>query len=116
MLAQSPPAKLPGWRDLNPAAVVAGLLVTLALAVAYAPNFVDLVRRWWADPNANYGFLVIPIALTILWQRRDVLIRQTIRPSILGWAGLVLILGVRAYLYHRNEQWIETTTFPLAVA
>ena len=34
----------------------------------------------------------------------------------MGWAGLVLILGVRAYLYHRNEQWIETTTFPLAVA
>ena len=28
-----------------------------------------LISIWWRDPSYSHGFLVIPIALVILWQR-----------------------------------------------
>jgi exosortase len=116
MLAQSPPARLPEWRDLNPAAVVAGSLLALSLLWAYAANFLDLGRRWINDPNYTHGFLVVPIALAILWQRRDILMQVSVVPSLWGWVALGGVLAVRVYLYDRNEQWLEAATFPLAVA
>ena len=116
MSAENPPTKPIGWRDLSPAALAAGLLLALALVAAYAPNFLDLGRRWLDDPNYTHGFLVAPIALAILWQRRDLLARLPIAPSPWGWLFLAATLALRGYLYHRNEQWLETATIPLVIA
>jgi hypothetical protein len=41
---------------------------TLVLVWAYAPNFYVLTV-FWQDPNYSHGFLVVPIALYILWQQ-----------------------------------------------
>ena len=38
------------------------LAATVALSVAYAPNFRDLLSVWEADPNYSHGYLIIPIA------------------------------------------------------
>jgi len=43
--------------------------VTLVFGLAYAANFRLLITSWSDDPNYSHGFLVIPIALWILWQR-----------------------------------------------
>ena len=43
--------------------------VTLVFGLAYAQNFRMLMETWLDDPNYSHGFLVIPIALGILWQR-----------------------------------------------
>src|SRR5262245_11623770 len=43
--------------------------VALVLGLAYAPNFLDLTTIWQSDPNYSHGYLVIPIALFILWRR-----------------------------------------------
>ncbi len=42
---------------------------TLAFGLAYAPNFRDLRSVWESDPNYSHGYLIIPIALVILWRR-----------------------------------------------
>ncbi len=42
---------------------------TVVFGLAYAPNFRDLHSTWSADPNYSHGYLVIPIALFILWRR-----------------------------------------------
>ena len=48
----------------------------LALAIgmgilgwAYWPNLQYLVAVWTEEPNYSHGFLVIPFALAIFWQR-----------------------------------------------
>ena len=96
--------------------MAAALLVGTALAWAYAPNLVDLAQIWWHDSNANHGFLVIPIALGLLWDRRGRLDRAKLRPNPLGWAFLVVVLGLRSSLYEANELWVENATIPFAVA
>lgn len=111
-LASKPPA----GRAFGAPGVAAAVLVAAALAWAYAPNLADLVETWDHDSNANHGFLVIPIALGLLWHRRGRFQPGRARPNPLGWVFLTATLGLRAYLYEANEMWVESATIPLAVA
>ncbi len=93
--------------------------VTLMLALAYAPNFRELVSSWSSDPNYSHGYLVIPIAAFILWRRleENPWERSTgqIRGSWLGWTLLAIILAVRFVAYERGLQWVETATLLPAI-
>ena len=96
-----------------------GLAVMLVVAVlgwAYAPSFVNLVEQWNADPNNTYGYLVIPIALVILWERRGLFDRSKLAPSWWGFVPLAAVLGLRVLLFEWNEKYIEAATIPLVLA
>lgn len=105
-----------GPRRLPVMGLIAGAVVVAALGISYAPNLAMLVYQWANEPNYSHGFLVVPIALVILWQRRDELVPARLRPSLLGWVGLAAVLAVRAYLFERNEQWVEAATILPALA
>lgn len=96
--------------------LAAAALVGLVLCLAYAPSFVYLRGIWTSDANYSHGFLVIPIALLILWFRRDSLDRTQVAPNRLGWVLLGLVIVLRTMMYEWNEQWFEDATLPLAVA
>lgn len=71
------------------------LLVLAGLGLVFWQVFVRLVDAWWVDGNYSHGFLIVPIALYFVWERRANLIAAAPKPSILG---LVLILGGLAVL------------------
>lgn len=96
------------------ALIVAGVL-GLAVVASYAPSF-RLLLVQWENPNYSHGYLVVPIALVILWMRREELARTPARPSWLGWVGLLALLAARYVLYDLNEMWVEQATIPLVVA
>lgn len=110
---KSPP--LVRWNE-RPAALIAAGVVLAALAAAYAPNLADLEQRWARETNYSHGFLVAPIALAILWQRRNDLDLARLRPSWIGWLALAGALLTRAWFYERNELWLESLTIVPAVA
>jgi exosortase len=92
----------------------------LVLTVAYAPNLGELGRLWSEDDNYQHGFLVIPIALFILW-RRLVEIPWTEPLEVAStpwwaWGLLAVILAVRAVAYEWSFQWMETATILPALA
>src|SRR5690348_5628681 len=95
--------------------LVAGL-VGLVLAIAYAPNLASLAAQWWDEPNYRFGFLIIPLALGIAWQRRGELDPAELAPSAAGWVALAVVLGARALLYENAEEWAESATLPVAAA
>ena len=64
--------------------------VGIVLNATYAPVLTRLVAQWSSDENYSHGFLVIPFALYLAWQRRAQLDLAEARPSALG---LALILG-----------------------
>ena len=103
-----------------PASIWALAATTLVLGLVYAPNFHDLYSTWNNDPNYSHGYLVIPIALLILWRRLSK--PQTEQPSSdvpapwWGWVFLAGTLAVRAIAYERNLQWVETATIVPAIA
>jgi exosortase len=90
--------------------VVPFVAVGLALLWAYAPEFRLLWETWSRDPNYSHGFLVIPVALWILWRRRSLPTTWSTAPWPWGWALLVLVLVLRAFFYERGSRWTETVT------
>jgi exosortase len=93
---------------------------TLVLIWAYKPNFLVLIAFWQSDPNYSHGFLVVPIALYILWQQ---LASPEPRASDIrtpapwwGWLSLVPLLAVRSIAYEWNAYWLETATILPVIA
>ena len=97
-------------------ATAAAAVLGVALLAADAPNLRELAARWGDDPNYSHGYLVSPIELPILWQRRGDLPRAGVAPHPLGWAALLAVLAGRAWLFEQNERWIEAATIPVAAA
>lgn len=48
---------------------VGGLCLALGLW-AYWPTLLELIATWDREPDYSHGFLVVPLALVFLWQRR----------------------------------------------
>jgi exosortase len=66
----------------------------LALSVGtfvwlYAHVFVKLIHDWATDGNYSHGFLIVPIAAYLAWERRAAIARLELRPSYVG-LGVVL--------------------------
>ena len=70
-------------------------LVALGFAVAYHHVVVKLVHDWATDENYSHGFLIVPIALYLAWERRAQLKAAAAAPS---WVGLLVIVGSLAVL------------------
>ena len=92
--------------ESSPPLVAAGIVVA-ALVASYAPNLYQLGLQWADEPNYSHGFLVIPIALVILWQRKDELKFAALRPMALGWLVVAAVLAARYWSFERNEPWFE---------
>jgi exosortase len=74
--------------------VVLGALVA-SFALLYRDVFVVLVRDWVSD-DYSHGFLIVPLALYFVWERRASLTAVSLGPS--NW-GLALALGSLALLF-----------------
>jgi exosortase len=98
------------------AAIVATVVLVAALAWSFRSSFFYLAQFWVGDSNYSYGWLIVPFALVIFWQRRQALAEITPRANIWGFVALAALLAFRAYLYEQNEQWIEAALIPVVVA
>jgi exosortase len=75
--------------------IVSIALVATAILVVFWQVFVRLVDAWIVDGNYSHGFLIIPIALYFVWERRERLVAATPSPT---WFGLVVLAGGLATL------------------
>jgi exosortase len=95
-------------------------IAAVVLVIAYLPNLRSLMATWQDDPSYNHGFLVIPIALFILWQQRRNSEPKTQPETVLapwwGWVFLVAVLLVRAVAYELGSDWLENATIIPAIA
>jgi len=72
---------------------LAALVATFGLL--YQDVIAKLVRDWAHDDNYSHGFLIVPLALYLCWERRAKLAVLPIRPSLFGLlciAGSILVL------------------------
>ena len=74
---------------------VAAALVALGFAALYWHVFAKLVSDWYNDDNYSHGFLIVPLALYFVWERRAKLQKIPLAPSALG---LVVVFGSVAVL------------------
>jgi exosortase len=69
---------------------LAAVAVAAGFALLYWQVFARLVFDWYHDDNYSHGFLIVPLALYFVWERRDKLRKIPVTPS--AW-GLVFVLG-----------------------
>ena len=69
---------------------IGAALVALGFATLYWRVLAKLVSDWYHDDNYSHGFLIVPLALYFVWERREKLRKITVAPSALG---LVVVLG-----------------------
>jgi exosortase len=85
---------------LSPA-VLAPLALAAALAVLVWPAFAHAFEVWSSDEEFNYGYLIVPIAIGIVWWRRHEL-RSSVSTG--RRSGLALVgLGVLLLLVSRRS-------------
>ena len=77
-----------------------GLWAPIAFSVAafaflYRSVIAKLVYDWTYDGNFSHGFLIVPIAAYLVWERRKKLAATPIEPTVIG---LVLLVGSLATL------------------
>jgi exosortase len=77
-----------------------GLWASIALSMAafaflYRAVLAKLVYDWINDGNYSHGFLIVPVAAYLVWERRKKLTATAIQPSVVG---LVLLVGSLATL------------------
>ena len=70
--------------------LLATLVLLASFVVVYHQVIVGLVRDWAEDGNYSHGFLVVPIALYFVWERRHRLAAAVCRPTNLG---LLFVVG-----------------------
>jgi exosortase len=70
--------------------VLAVCLVTAGIGLVYWRVLASLVNAWEVDGNYSHGFLIVPIALYFVWERRRSLAAAETKPN---WFGLVLLAG-----------------------
>jgi exosortase len=114
------PGRPKGGHHFRPADVpwgeVAGLgAVSAALAWAYAPDFVSFFEVWYREPDYTHGFLVLPIAIFILWRRWPAAGEARPRPWSPAWALVVAGLVARSWFLERGQSWMESATLLLVV-
>lgn len=68
----------------------AALLVVSGFVVLYVHVIAKLIHDWATDDNYSHGFLIVPIALYLAWERRARLATAPVRGNYLG---LVVLIG-----------------------
>ena len=110
------------WDQRQSKATLLALVVAaVVFGLAYASNFYSLIKTWQEDPNYSHGFLIIPIAVWIFWQRLAGAELKKPAPAAVpapwwGWVFLAVVLAVRAWAYERNQSGLENATILPAIA
>src|SRR5438477_3744343 len=74
-------------------------LVASGFAILFGDVIAKLVTAWWTDDNYSHGFLIVPIAAYLAWERREQFWKTPAQPSMFGLVGVagsiaVLLAGI----------------------
>jgi exosortase len=116
--------------------LLAGGLAVVAFGLLYRHVFGKLIHDWWYDDNYSHGFLIIPIAVYLAWERRHRLAAVRSQASVAGLlvvaASLIVLLAgilgselfltrisivgtvAGSVLFLFGWRWLRTLAFPLA--
>jgi exosortase len=111
--AESPVSSGPGRFDrlsrISPVDLASLVVVLGFLGWSYAANF-QFLQQAWEQPDYTHGYLVLPIALWILWKRWPAPGTVELTPWWPAWLVVVPALAARYYFLERGQNWSEAVT------
>jgi exosortase len=79
--------------QMRPTPVIGLSAALLAFALLFSSVLGGLWQAWSTDDNYSHGFLIVPIAAYLTWERRSRLLAAAPRPSALGLAAILASLA-----------------------
>lgn len=70
--------------------LLVGILLAASFALMYRNVITKLVADWANDDNYSHGFLIVPIALYLAWERRHRFLATANQPAV---SGLIVVIG-----------------------
>ena len=93
------------------------LLLTVVLVasfiIAYFPVWGNLASAWYNNDQYSHGFLIIPICIYILFQKKDVLSKTPVLPS--SWGLVFLIFSLIIYIFAYFCEILTITSLSLVL-
>ena len=71
-------------------------LIVVGFAWLYWNVIVKLVHDWATDDNYSHGFLIVPLAVYLTWERRQRFWTTAVKPSLMGLAVVVSSIVILA--------------------
>ncbi|NIP41918.1 MAG: exosortase/archaeosortase family protein [candidate division Zixibacteria bacterium] len=93
----------------------------LALVIiVYLPVLIELISDWYNDDNYTHGFLILPVALWLIWSKRKELAQTPTHRNDLGLVFaigslLLLIAGTAGAEYFTTRVSFVTLLFSLSL-
>ena len=75
-----------GWRFFFPAIIIYLLLFT----ALFYETFISMVSIWMRSETFTHAFLILPISIWLVWEKRDALKYEQPTPS---WLGMIALTG-----------------------
>ncbi len=101
---------------LTPSAIVLSVVLFSTSIFAFLPTIEYLSERWSNEPDYSHGFLVVPLALLLVWIKRETFPGISQRVS---WGGAFLI-AVAALLHSASRllymDFLDGYSIPVLVA
>lgn len=95
-IGSSEPGKMPQvWR----VPMVNFAVIITAMLIAYWNTITNMVAVWWGSDTFAHGFIIFPISLYLIWQRRDAIMAITPLPAHRAWL-LIVVLNFGWLLAH----------------
>ena len=93
------------------------LLLTIFLFAtfifAFFPVWKKLIITWYSSDQYSHGFLVVPISLYIIWQKKNILVKT---PSRHSWWGLALVIfSLLLYLFAHFAEILTLSSFSMVL-
>src|SRR6056297_978425 len=92
------------------------LIFVGAVSIGVVSYWSELTRAfefWSRSADEQHGFLVIPVALLLLYLRRDTLPREDARIDLRGLLLIAIATGIRIYAERYVTTWLGVWSFPL---
>ena len=71
-------------------------IITLSLLILFNHTLLKLVQDWSIDDNFSHGFLIPFITGFLIWQKRDQLTSETLKPN--NWGLLIIFSGMLLHI------------------
>lgn len=121
---------------LAPAQYLTPAIISVLFLALYGSTFAFMMGRWRTDESYQHGWLIIPVALWVVWAKREEILALPRRgnPAGLWVIGLALLLHLfekvvdlngpsplsiplflaGAVLYFAGGTWLKALAFPIA--
>ncbi|SPD74996.1 Exopolysaccharide synthesis membrane protein H (Exosortase) [uncultured Desulfobacterium sp.] len=91
------------------------ILMVSTFIFAFYPAWKNLILAWSSSDEYSHGFLMVPVALYIVWRKKAKLVSMKIQPSNWGLAFIIFSLSCYLFAYFAEISTLSSLSIVLVI-